>query len=320
LEKYDLVILLGSQIKKIRVFDKSGFFLDCKYSLAPHTNLKSEAAGIAWKKEIVEKFIISGGHNFNVRYNAEEIKEPDFSFKAVTWGQREKSEAEVIAEFLGEKYGVPIEAMFLEELSATTEESAEILKILLKRTTFSFAKKIAILTLIYHMERALPAFRSAGLEVEPLFAEDLLALEGKSGIDKVCEYYSVPKGGKQWPVDKIRELLSNGRSIGELLEKPNEKISSLPERVNPEEIAVRDPKTLWSPGDEKCQHEWVQRWKQEQIKPRWLQHIITALCIKCKREVFLSGNAIVEGVEYILEPDGSLGMSIPDEGRSTFQY
>jgi len=109
--------------------------------------------------------------------------------------------------------------MFFEELSATTEENAEILKILLKRSTFAFAKKIAILTLIYHMERALPVFRSTGLEVEPLFTEDLLTLEGEPGIEKVCQYYSVPKGGKQWPVDKIRELLSSGRSIGELLRK-----------------------------------------------------------------------------------------------------
>jgi len=45
----------------------------------------------------------------------------------------------------------------------------------------------------------------------------LLVLEGES--DKVCQYYSVPKGGKQWPVDKIRELLSSGRSIGELIQK-----------------------------------------------------------------------------------------------------
>jgi hypothetical protein len=309
LEIYDLVILLGSQVKKE----------DNQYTLAPHTELKTRAAGIAWQKEICKKFIISGGHNFEVRYSDNQIlKNPDFTFEAFGRGQQKKSEAEVISEFLKREYKIPSEALFLEELSATTEENAEILKILLKRTTFSFARKIAILTLIYHMERALPAFRSAGLEVEPLFAEDLLALEGESGIDKVCQYYSVPKGGKQWPVDKIRELLSSGRSIGELLEKPNEKISPLPEEVNPEEIVVRDPKTLWSPGDKECQHEWVQRWKQEQVKPRWLQHIITALCIKCKREVFLSGNAIVEGVEYTLEPDGSLGMAIPDEGRRHF--
>jgi uncharacterized SAM-binding protein YcdF (DUF218 family) len=311
LERYDLVIVLGAQIKKENE----------KYLLAPHTELRARAAANAFHSGTAERFIISGGYNFLVRYNENQIlSKADFSFKAFAKSRAWMSEASLIKEYMM-GFDIPEEAIFLEELSATTEETAEILKILIRRKpTFDFAKKIAILTLIYHMKRALPVFQNSGLRVEPLFAEDLLALEGKSGIEKVCQYYSVPKGGKQWPVDKIRELLSSGRSIGELLEKPNEKISPLPEGVNPEEMAEKDPKTLWSPGDEKCQHEWVQRWKQEQVKPRWLQHIITALCIKCKREVFLSGNAIVEGVEYTLEPDGSLGMSIPDEGRSTFQY
>jgi len=212
LERYDLVVLLGSQIKM-----KS---MPPEFTLAPHTELKARAAGIAWQKRITNRFIVSGGYNFYLRYNETEIlKTPDFSFEAFTQGRQQESEAKVIAEFLEKEYEVPLEAMFFEELSATTEENAEILKILLKRSTFAFAKKIAILTLIYHMERALPVFRSTGLEVEPLFTEDLLTLEGEPGIEKVCQYYSVPKGGKQWPVDKIRELLSSGRSIGELLRK-----------------------------------------------------------------------------------------------------
>lgn len=208
MERYDLVILLGSQVKR----------KDDRYSLAQHTALKAWAAGIAFQREIARKFIISGGYNFNVRYDyAEILKEPDFSFEAFTQGRRKKSEAEVIAKFLEDNHGVPKTAMFLEELSAYTKENAEILKILLKRTTFDFAEQIAILTLIYHMQRALPVFRGVGLEVEPLYAEDLLALEGKQNIDIVCRYYSIPKGGKQWDTEKIRELLSSGRSIGELM-------------------------------------------------------------------------------------------------------
>jgi uncharacterized SAM-binding protein YcdF (DUF218 family) len=296
------VILLGSQVK----------IQGDQYVLAPHTKLKAEAAGIAWQKGIINRFIISGGYNFEVRYTDEEIlKTPDFSFEAFARGHQKKSEAEVIAKFLQKEYGVPLEAMYLEELSTTTQENAEILKVLLKRTpTFDFARRIGILTLIYHMERAFPVFKEAGLKVEPLFAEDLLALEGKSGINKVCEYYSVPKGGKQWPVDKIRELLSSGRSMGELLRKQNEEISSLPEGINPEEIVARDPKTLWSPGKENCQHEYVRRWRKVDLKPRTVQHVVTALCTKCEREVFLHGNEIVEGAEYELEPDGSRGLCI----------
>jgi hypothetical protein len=206
------VILLGSQIQK--TVEQEGNW----YILAPHTKLKAQAAGIAWKKRIAGSFVISGGYNFNVRYSTTKIlKEADFSLRAFTLGRQEKSEAEIIAKFLKKEYEVPVGLMFLEELSATTQENAEILKILLRRTTFNFAKRIAILTLIYHMERALPKFRESGLNVEPLFAEDLLALQGEHGVNKVCAYYSLPKGGKLWPIDEIRELLSNERSIKELL-------------------------------------------------------------------------------------------------------
>ena len=204
LRKYDLVILLGSQVKKGNI-------------LAPHTELKARAAAIAWREGITKKLIVSGGYNFGVRYDDSEIlKTLDFSFGAFVDARMCQSEAEIISGYIA-RYAVPLGVMFLEELSATTEENAEVLKIILKRTTFTFAKKIAILTLAYHMEKALPVFKNAGLEVEPLFAEDLLALEGETGIAQVCNYYSVPKGGKQWPVDKIRELLTSGRSIGELM-------------------------------------------------------------------------------------------------------
>lgn len=206
MEKYDLIVLLGSQIK----------IVGNKYELAPHTKLKAEAAVIAYHKGITEKFIISGGYNFWVRYNENQILTADFSFDAFVRGRSEKSEAETIRNFM-KKQGVPKEAIFLEETSATTQENAEILKILLSRTTFNFAKRIAVLTLIYHMQRVLPVFKSVELNIESLFAEDLLALEGDTGIDKVYQYYSTPKGGKQWNTEKIRELLSNGKSIGKLL-------------------------------------------------------------------------------------------------------
>ncbi|KPV65475.1 MAG: hypothetical protein AOA65_0079 [Candidatus Bathyarchaeota archaeon BA1] len=208
MERYDLVIVLGSQVKR----------QGNQYILAPHTELKAQAAGVAWQKGITERFLISGGYNFWVRYDGCQIfSNPHFSFKAFALARREKSGAEVIRDYLKENYEIPEEAMFLEELSATTEENAEIFKILLKRPTFAFADRIAILTLLYPMERVFPIFKEAGLKVEQLFAEDLLILEDKSWIDRICDYYSVPKEGKQWDVDKIREPLSNRRSIGELL-------------------------------------------------------------------------------------------------------
>ena len=180
--------------------------------MAPHTELKALAAGISWQKEMTKKFIISGGYNFGVRYNDNEIlKIPDFSFEAFTRARRKKSEAQVIAEFLHERFNIPLNAMFLEELSATTAESVEFLKILLKRPTFTFAKRIGVLTLLPHMRCALPLFRNAHLNVEPLFAEELLVLE-KFGVDKICEFYSIPVEEKE-RAKKIEELLSECKAL-----------------------------------------------------------------------------------------------------------
>ena len=66
------------------------------------------------------------------------------------------------------------------------------------------------------MERALGSFRKVGLEVIPLFAEDFLSLEGDSWINKICDYYSVPKGGKQWDTQKMSALLRGRGSISSL--------------------------------------------------------------------------------------------------------
>jgi len=208
LEKYDVIVLLGSQVTK-----EAG-----QYALALHTELKARAAGVAWRKGIGERFIISGGYNWGVRYGDKQIfPKPDFSFEAFTRARRiGKSEAEIIRDFMRERCGVPEDAMLLEEVSATTEENAEFLRIILERPTFSEAKGTAVLTLVHHMERALPAFRAI-LEVDPLFAEDLLASQGSVWIDRICEFYESPKEGRQWDTNRIRELLTNGKSVGELL-------------------------------------------------------------------------------------------------------
>jgi len=208
LEKYDVVVLPGSQVMR-----RAGH-----YALAPHTELKARAAGVAWAKGIGKRFIISGGYNWGVRYDDRQIfPKPDFSFEAFTRARRMgKSEAEIIRDFMREHCGIPEDTMLLEEVSATTEENAEFLGVILERPTFSEAKGIAILTLAHHMERALPAFRAI-MEVAPLLAEDLLTLQGPIWIDKICRYYESPKEGRQWDTDRIRELLTNGKSIGELL-------------------------------------------------------------------------------------------------------
>ena len=86
------------------------------------------------------------------------------------------------------------------------------------------------------MERAFPIFKKAGLNVEPVFAENILVLDADAkarqtqddircgdspidamSIDEICEYYKTPKGGKQYDVKLIRQLLTQGKSLEEML-------------------------------------------------------------------------------------------------------
>lgn len=208
---YELVIQLGSQVK----YSPAGH-----YELAPHTAMRTEASAIVLTNDLRVKLIIAGGSNFGVRYNDQELlKPPDFSFEAFANADLyRRSEAAVIKDVLVEKYGVQSNRIFPETLSSTTEENAEFVKILLKRRpAFTGNETTAVLTLLYHMERALPIFRKAGLAVHPLFAENVLANNDRARIDEICQYYATPKGGKQYPVDQIHQLLSVGRSLEELM-------------------------------------------------------------------------------------------------------
>jgi hypothetical protein len=212
LEKIDLCFGLLSQIKKnIKTSEDYP---------AKHTEMKLDGLVTAFKKRFIYLIMLLGGHNYWVRYDYEKIlPKADFSFKAFIKAREEKSEAEIARKYLEER-GIPGDVMFLEETSATSLENAKISQIILERTTFKSVGKIGIFSLAYHLERAFPIFKEifkgSRFQIKPLFAEDFLAME-KGGIERVCEYYSVPKGGKQWPVDKIRELLKNGKSMGELL-------------------------------------------------------------------------------------------------------
>lgn len=209
--RYDLVIQLGSQVQ----------FVDGQYKLAPHTRMRTEASAIVLKMGIAPRLMISGGSNFGVRYNDTEIlKPPVFTFEAFADADfARKSEAAAIKEVLVNEFGLPSPHIFAETLSSTTEENAEFVKILLRRRpAFTGIYCLGILTLLYHMEKALPVFLSAAPNVEPLFAENVLANADPSEIDRICQYYSTPKGGKQYPVERIRQLLTEGKSLIKLME------------------------------------------------------------------------------------------------------
>lgn len=210
-----MVVVLGA-----RVGLKKG-----KMVPALHTEMRARAAGTAYRKNLTPRFVLTGGYNIGVRYGLDLLiptfgaegsnRKPNFSEKSGIKAKRYRSEASVMAEFIRKNYNMPPEALILEEDSRTTEENARYCKLIVERCGF---KKIGLLTSLYHMERALKEFRKAGLKVEPIFAEDLLPLESKQWINRICKYYSRPKGGKQWPIKKIRAILTgSNRSLAELI-------------------------------------------------------------------------------------------------------
>lgn len=212
MEEFDLVLVLLSQVKK-NVETGEDY-------PAKHTEMKLDGLITAFRKRFIYFMMLLGGHNYWVRYDYEKIlPKADFSFKAFIKAREEKSEAEVARKYLKER-GIPGDVMFLEETSATSLENAKISQIILERTTFKPINKIGVFSLAYHLDGVFlgfkKVFKESRFQIKPIFAEDFLAMK-EGGTERVCEYYSVPKGGKQWPVDKIRELLENGKSIGELL-------------------------------------------------------------------------------------------------------
>ena len=229
MNQYDIVIQLGSQVEYCP--------FRASYKLAPHTRIRTEASAIVFKKGIAPRLIVLGGSNFGVRYDDEKIygathptqKTPVFTFEAFADSDKRKSEAAAIKGVLVNEFGIPSNKVMTETLSATTEENVAFLQILLKRRPmFTGNEKIGILTLLYHMSDsvvgdkrkpgALAVFRKAGLNVVPMFAENVLADNDPKEIDRICAYYSTPKSGKQYDVDRIRQLLTEGNSLAALMQ------------------------------------------------------------------------------------------------------
>jgi uncharacterized SAM-binding protein YcdF (DUF218 family) len=215
-DRFPLVVVLGSQVHH----DES----TREYSLAEHTRMKVEAAAIALRQGMTEQMIFSGGYNFGVRYDDGKIlNPPDFSFPALSTAQVARtSEARAMRNVAVDDFGAKSQCILLEEMSATTEENAFCVDIMLKRTTFTNVKNIGILALFHHLPRALAIFRSAcayaGFEFYPVIAENLLATKGETAIDKIAKYYGVPRGGRQHDAKRIRQLLSEGKSLAEMME------------------------------------------------------------------------------------------------------
>lgn len=240
-QRFDLVCQLGSQVKFV-VTETGGY-----YELAEHTDMRTRASVGVIATGIAPCLMILGGSNFGVRYDDKSIfnaqhptqKTAVYTFEAFAKSDfYRKSEAAVIKDVLVTQYSMNPGQIFAETLSSTTEENAEFLKIILRRRPmFTGNEKIGILTLLYHMEDkidsetgerkpgALSIFRKTGLNVEPLFAENILAMSDdpknplpNGNINQIYKYYSTPKGGKQYDVDRIRNFLTEGKSLYELMQ------------------------------------------------------------------------------------------------------
>jgi len=215
--KFDVVCQLGSQV----MYETS------KYKLAPHTRMRTAASAIVLKTAIAPRLMVLGGSNFGIRYddnltfNNQHPKQKNavFTFEAFANSDyNRKSEAAVIKDVLVGEFDIPSSQVVAETVSATTEENVAFLAIMLKRRPmFTGNEKIGILTLLYHMERAFPIFQKAGLNVAPIFAENVLCKHDPTWFNKICEYYSTPKGGKQYDVARIRRLLIEDKSLEEII-------------------------------------------------------------------------------------------------------
>jgi hypothetical protein len=192
--------------------------------------MRTIAARYALENKVVDKLIICGGSNFGVRYDDQKVfgdqhptqKTAIFTFEAFArsdfW---RKSEAAVIKDALVKNFCQDAGKIFAEMLSATTEENVEFLKIILRRRPmFTGNERIAVLTQLYQMGKALPIFQKAGIVVEPLFVESVLVTYGapeNEWLLTIYDYYKTPKGGKQYPIEKLLLMLSAGESLSPLM-------------------------------------------------------------------------------------------------------
>lgn len=225
LKNIDGMIILGSQV-----------YLDIMQGEvvpAPHTELKARAAGIAWKIGLPFSrcLIISGGHGIWVRYlpcpypeslNHENLpvlrksaatlllSPPDFSEEAKGKARKYPSEAQVIKGFIMKHYGVPEGLFRLEEDSTTTEENAKFCKPIIGKEGL---KKVALLTILPQMPRALEIFKKNGIEAHPIFAEDLVIMDDPSQVTNLITLIKSLHYYQDWDMVQIERNLREGKSI-----------------------------------------------------------------------------------------------------------
>ena len=242
MEKSDLGIVLGARYGK-----RNGRII-----LGESAEMRARAAGIVYEEGLVKEFIISGGYGLFIRYDIDlefpvydyekrlEITQDEETYqKARQKARVYPSEAFVMREFVQKYYGVPLEVLYLEQDSETTQENIKYCWKIIKskyqgkRDKNNFYQ-VAIITNLYHMEKASDLLKEEvkaiknqfdyQIKIVYLFAEDLLVIENHFWIERIRKYYKDKYDG-QWDSDCIYELLSNGKSVEELFK--NRQLSNL---------------------------------------------------------------------------------------------
>ena len=233
MRQLDVIVVLGSRIGL-----RNGIVAPAR-----HTLWKIKASSVAYHRRFGKKLILSGGYNMTVRYDCDlnapafnsgpGSKMPDFSETARRQARLYRSEASVMAECLIRDFSVLPEDIILEEESATTAENArESLKVVNRlfygrNGSSADIFNVGVIALLYHMPRAFVSFLSElmkigadtneRIKIIPLFAEDLLMLEDTRWLDAICHYYREPRGKEKWDTKLIRQILTNGHSIGSIV-------------------------------------------------------------------------------------------------------
>lgn len=183
IEQLDCIIVLGGLI-----YQK----VDGSFEPSPERASRPIAAAQIYKKNPKLKFVVSGGYNIGLRYtlNGDLISQVDFDLKRFAQARQiGPSEASVFRNIMV-NYGVPSDAVYLEEMSATTIENARFCYAIFSRTNFiskdTNRLKIGILTNSDHIERAMAIFKkefsNLNLDLTPIAAEDCISSENKENI------------------------------------------------------------------------------------------------------------------------------------------
>ncbi len=186
-DKLDAVIVLGKNWRELPPND-AGFEWQTNY-LSRESRLSALAAGELWRQGKVEKIIITGGKTGgNKRLNATTSES--------------LSEAGMMAQFLLKTYtDLSPEQVVVEDAAIDTSENAELVKALLKKHDL---KQVGLLTVGFHLPRALQLFKTHGIEARGLVSEEEVVTRSKHHA-AWAKGYPESRGVK---LEQVREFLA----------------------------------------------------------------------------------------------------------------